>query len=440
MAWIGIRREDKNRWERRVPLTPAQVGQLVEQGVGVFVQPSSLRIFGDEEYAQAGARLAEELSDAPVILGVKEMPEEIFEPNKTYVFFSHTHKGQSHNMPMLDRLLRRNCSLIDYELIRDAEDRRLIFFGQFAGMAGMIDTLWAYGRRLEAEGTDSPFSALRRAWEYESLDQAKSALTKVSKAISRHGLPAGMGPLVCGFSGYGRVSQGAQEIFDLLPVREIDPEQLIRRDTKDGMSRQVIYKTVFEEKHMYRRIEPAAFEFEEFVRHPERYRPAFERFIPHLDILVHGIYWEERFPRLITREALEQAWSSGERPRLRVVGDITCDIGGSIACTVKPTDSEQTAYIYDPVNDTALDGRFDGPGPLVMAVDNLPCELSREASEEFGAALGPYVKAIAEAQAPDGLDLGALPEEVRRGVVVHRGRLTDEHRHLERLLPRGTDE
>jgi alpha-aminoadipic semialdehyde synthase len=188
---------------------------------------------------------------------------------------------------------------------------------------------------------------------------------------------------------------------------------------------------------MYRRIEPAAFDFEEFVAHPDRYRPAFERFLPHLDILVHGIYWEERFPQLITRESLEQAWSSGARPRLRVVGDVTCDIRGSIACTVKPTDSERTAYIYDPREDTAIDGSFDGPGPLVVAVDNLPCELPKESSEEFGEALRPFVAAIAEAQTPEGLDLEALPAEVRRGVIVHRGRLVDEHRHLERWIGEG---
>lgn len=436
MAWIGIRREDKNRWERRAPLAPEHVAKLLEQGVGVFVQPSPIRIFADEEYEQAGARLAEHLSDAPVIMGVKEMPLDVFEPNKTYVFFSHTHKGQPHNMPMLGRILDQGCSLIDYELVRDAEDRRLIFFGRFAGMAGMIDTLWAYGRRLEAEGIESPFATLRRAWEYESLQHAQDALRKVSRAISRNGLPSSIGPLVCGFSGYGHVSRGAQEIFDLLPVREIDPEQLIRRDTKDGMSRQVIYKTVFEERHMYRRIEPSTFDFDEFVSQPEKYRAAFERFLPHLDILVHGIYWEERFPRLITREALEQDWSSTEKPRLRVVGDITCDVGGSIACTVKPTDQEQTAYIYDPAEDRVLEGRFDGPGPLVVAVDNLPCELSREATKAFGDALVDYVEPIAEAQTPEGLDLDRLPDQIRRGVVAHRGRLTDEHRHLAKLLRR----
>lgn len=434
MAWIGIRREDKNRWERRAPLTPEHVAELVDQGVGVFVQPSPNRIFSDASYEQAGARLSGDLADAPVIFGVKEMPLDVFEPRKTYVFFSHTHKGQVPNMPMLGRILERKSSLIDYELICDDEGQRLIFFSRFAGMAGMIDTLWAYARRLEAEGLETPFSGLRRALEYESLEQAREAIKKVSRAIARHGLPSGMGPIVCGFSGYGRVSQGAQEIFDLLPIREIDPDQLLRRDTANGMSRQVIYKTVFREEHMYRRIEPAHFDFDEFVAHPERFRAAFERFLPHLDILVHGIYWEDRFPRLITREALERDWSGQARPRLKVIGDVTCDIHGSIACTIKPANPEQPTYIYDPAHDSAIDDQFDGHGPLVMAVDNLPCELPREASLEFSKALAPHVKAIAEAQTPEGLDVERLPEELRRAVIVDRGELTADHRHLEKLV------
>jgi len=153
---IGIRREDKNRWERRVPLIPKHVKELIEShGIDVTLQPSSIRIFSDEEYLQAGAKIQEDLSACHIIFAVKEIPADFFQPGKTYVFFSHTIKGQKKNMPMLKRMMELGCNLIDYEKVIDEKGRRLIFFGRHAGLAGMIDTLWALERRLTWEGTSN---------------------------------------------------------------------------------------------------------------------------------------------------------------------------------------------------------------------------------------------------------------------------------------------
>jgi alpha-aminoadipic semialdehyde synthase len=155
---LGIRREDKNRWERRVPLIPHHVRRLKEQyGIETVIQPSRIRVFSDKEFQRVGASVQDSLEHSSVIFAVKEIPVDVFEPGKTYVFFSHTVKGQPHNMPMLKKMMQMECTLIDYERIVDRNGRRLVFFGRFAGLAGMVDTLWTFGQRMEWEGITSPF-------------------------------------------------------------------------------------------------------------------------------------------------------------------------------------------------------------------------------------------------------------------------------------------
>lgn len=435
MVCIAIRREDKSRWERRTPLTPIHVQQLAGQGIDVIVQPSPVRIFTDAEYQHAGAKVHENLGECPVIFGVKEMPTSVFEAGRTCVFFSHTHKGQAHNMPMLKSIIDRGATLIDYELITDDQGRRLIFFGRYAGLAGMLDTLWALGQRLEAEGTPTPFGSLKRAWEYDGLEEARKEIARVAREIARDGLPSSISPLICGFAGYGRVSMGAQEIYDLLPVREIDPTQLGEFRKGAAHSPHFVYKSVFHEEHMYRRKDGGPFSFDEFIASPQLYEATFEQLLPHIDVLLHGIYWEDRFPKLMSREFLCQSWSAPHEPRLKVIGDVTCDIRGSIDCTIKATVTDHPTYIYRPEEDATLDA-FTGPGPLVLAVDNLPCELPRDSSEEFGAGLSPFVTRIARAHTGGKLDFDRLPEEIQRAVIVLEGQLREPFRHLEPLLPR----
>ena len=142
---IGIRREDKNKWEKRVPLTPEDVQLLIaDHDLKIVVQPSQdHRIFPDSEYAKAGAIIDEDLSSCSTIIGVKEIPDQLFQPDTTYIFFSHVIKGQPYNMPMLQTLMEKNCTLLDYEKFEDNQNRRLIFFGRHAGLAGMVETLWA---------------------------------------------------------------------------------------------------------------------------------------------------------------------------------------------------------------------------------------------------------------------------------------------------------
>ena len=219
---LGIRREDKNKWERRVPLTPEHIKDLKDKfGINTIIQPSDIRVFPNKQYESVGAKVDEDLSKTSVIFAVKEIPINFFEPGKTYVFFSHTIKGQKYNMPMLKKMMELKCNLIDYEKIIDDKGRRLVFFGRFAGLAGMIDTLWAFGQRMKWKGIDIPFSEIKQTINYQDIKDTKNHLKDVGKKIEQDGLSNLVTPLVVGFAGYGNVSQGGQEILDNLPVKVV---------------------------------------------------------------------------------------------------------------------------------------------------------------------------------------------------------------------------
>ncbi|MCB0299487.1 MAG: hypothetical protein KDE52_05490, partial [Calditrichaeota bacterium] len=206
---IGIRRENKYLTEKRAPLSPYQVMKLINlHGLHVVVEPSDTRIFSNDEYEKVGAEISEDLSNCNIVFGIKEIPVESLEEKMAYCFFSHTIKGQPYNMPMLKKILDQNCTLLDYELVTDQRDKRVIFFGNFAGYAGIINSMWALGKRLQTEGVHTPFANLQQTCRYESLDEAKRAVGEVGERIKRDGLPDSMVPFVCGFTGYGQVSKG----------------------------------------------------------------------------------------------------------------------------------------------------------------------------------------------------------------------------------------
>jgi alanine dehydrogenase len=434
-ALIGIRHEDKSEWERRVPVTPQDASELQqEHGIQVIVQRSPTRAFTDDEFAQAGIPTQDDLSSCPVIFGIKEIPEEQFEPDKAYVFFAHVIKGQPYNMPMLRRLLELGCTLIDYERVVDEENRRLIFFGWHAGVAGMIDTLWTLGQRLSCEGIASPFAMLRQTHAYTDLAEAKAALELVRAKIKSEGLPEAVAPLTIGIAGYGNVSRGAQEILDLLPIIEVEPEELGAIAASTDFSRHHIYKTVFKEWHM---VEPTSaehtFELQDYYDHPEKYRGVFEQVIPHLDVLVNAIYWTESYPRLVTKAYLKELFVGQETPHLRVIGDISCDVEGAIECTVKSTEPGNPVYVYNPLTGEASDG-FEGMGIVIMAVDILPAELPREASTDFSRILKPFIPALARCDLSRPFEDCDLPAEIKRAVIAYQGQLTPDYQYIQDFL------
>ena len=432
---FGIRREDKNRWERRTPLVPEHVKSLIQDNkLRCTVQPSPIRIFNEDEYRASGAQIDENLSQCSVVFAVKEIPINVFQKGKTYVFFSHTIKGQHYNMPMLKKMLELECTLIEYERIVDSQGRRLLFFGRYAGLAGMIDTLWALGNRLKWEKLDGPFCKIQQAYNYQSLEDAKMEISKVGDRIKEQGIPEALCPFVCGFSGYGHVSQGAQEIFDLLPVEEIRPQELNAFIEKGSYSNKTLYKVVFTEEDM---VEPLThymnFELQDYYEFPEKYRSKFDEYIPNLTVLVNAIYWDERYPRLVTKQYLKKLFENEATLRLRVIGDITCDIEGSIECTVRATAPDDPVFVYNPATGEARNG-VEGFGVVVLGVDNLPCELPRDSSEYFSALLKEYVPEIVTADYSGSLEACQLSPEIKRAVVAYRGELTENYKYIQKYL------
>jgi alpha-aminoadipic semialdehyde synthase len=340
-------------------------------------------------------------------------------------------------------MLELGCNLIDYEKVTDEKGRRLIFFGHHAGLAGMIDTLWALGRRLESEGIPSPFQTIRQTIDYENLLQAKQAITEAGKRITEDGLHPSLVPLICGITGYGNVSGGAQEIFDLLPFEEITPKAVSELFAKKNFAKNKLYKVIFREEDIVEPIAPGnIFQLQDYYTHPEKYRSVFERYVPYLTMLVNCIYWDNRYPRLITKKFLKLLYKSRpsflqsiqegrdkSEPRLRVIGDVSCDIEGSIEATVKTTSPDNPVFVYDPFTNRAIDGVI-GKGPVIMAVDNLPCEIPREASIYFSRVLKPFIPAIAQVDFSVSFENCVLPPEIKKAVIAYQGELTPDYRYI----------
>jgi len=433
MHKIGIRYEDKYKMERRVALVPDHVKQLVDKGVEVEVVRSEKRIFTDEEYAAVGAVLVDEVTDSDIVIGVKEMPVGYFKKDKTYIFFSHTIKGQAYNMPLLQNMIDSGASLIDYEKIEDDQGRRLIFFGRFAGLAGMINSLWSLGQRWQRMGIDTPFLKIEQTHHYNSLEEAKSVVEEVGRFIEETGLPESISPLVIGLTGYGNVSKGAQEILDLLPVEEIEPDQLATRLSENSLSNKVIYKTVFKEEDLSKPLDSSkAFDLQEYYNHPERFESQFEQYVPHLTVLMNCMYWDARYPRIITKDYLEKLFKKGS-PKLTVIGDVTCDPDGSIEALHKGTEIEDPVFVYNPFTRKPTMG-FEGEGLLIMGVDILPSELPRESSQTFSDALIGFLPDLVLADLNVPFDELEIPAPLKRAMILYKGELTPDYTYLKEYL------
>jgi alpha-aminoadipic semialdehyde synthase len=428
---LGIRREDKNKWERRVPLVPEHVKELKEKyGIETIIQPSKIRAFSEKDFGEADAVINEDLSSSSVVFAIKEIPIEFFETGKTYVFFSHTIKGQKYNIPMLKKMMELGCNLVDYEKITDEKGHRLVFFGRYAGLAGMIDTLWAFGQRMRWKEVKTPFVEIKQTIDYRDLDDAEKHIMQLGKTIDQDGLPDSITPFVVGFAGYGNVSGGAQEILDILPVKEITPKQL--EATIENPSNRVIYKVVFKEEDM---VEPIStgkdFDLQEYYTQPHLYRSVFEKYVNRLTILINCIYWDKQYPRLITKKFMKEKYDS--RTKLQVIGDISVDITGAIEFTKKATSPGNPIFVYNHLSGEIIDG-YTGNGIVVMAVDNLPCELPRESSRYFSETLMRFIPSIVKADFSVDFDSLALSPEIKKAVILHHGKLTPNYQYINKYL------
>ena len=431
MKTLLIRAEDKNRWERRAPVVPADLAEILSKtGAQALVEKSDKRFFSEDQYAAVGAVGCKGMADGGVILGVKEIPIEKILDNKTYLFFSHTIKGQSDNMPLLQRIIDSGSTLIDYEKITDDHGRRLIYFGPFAGDAGAIDILSLMGEHWADKGIDTPFAAVKRAHQYDSVEAARAHLTDIGNKIRKDGLPQALSPFTVGILGYGNVSSGAQQIFNCLPTERIPADEIHAFLAQGRGNRHTVYVTVFKEQDL---VEPvaagAAFDLKEYFDHPERYKSRFERFLPGYTLLVNAVYWEKRYPKFVTWEGLKRLAEATPAPKLNGIADITCDTFGSIECNVKSTDSDMPAYRVDPAAGTTSDGHL-GEGIVLLAVDNLPCELPNDSSTFFSSQLKPFVPGLLSADYDSTLEASGLPLEIQRAVIVYNGRLTRTYEYL----------
>lgn len=432
MNRIGLRKEEK-AFETRVALIPDQVKKLKEQyGIEFVVEPSNQRAFNENEFVKAGATVTPlKGSGVPVILGIKEMPIDFFEKDIVYLFFSHTIKGQKYNMPMLKRIIETGATLIDYEKVVDEKGRRLIFFGNWAGMAGISNTLRVLGNRLEFEGiTPNPFANMRSTLELKDLEKVKEEFRRLGERIQEQGLPEQLIPFVVGFAGYGNVSRGAQEIFDILPHEIVEPDELAELKPRKN----ILYKCVFKEEDMVEPLDNSQqFDLQDYYkRGASGYRGIFHKYIQYFTVLMNCIYWTNKYPRLISKDFIKKHWHENTR-KLRVIGDISCDIAGAIEFTLQCTTAAEPAFVYL-IDDDQVKLGIQGDGPVIMAVDNLPCELPREASTFFGNTLLDFIPTLATANFRKPFEELNLPKAIKDAVIVYRGKLTKNYEYLNQYL------
>jgi alpha-aminoadipic semialdehyde synthase len=271
------------------------------------------------------------------------------------------------------------------------------------------------------------------AHQYEDLEDAKGDLAQAADALRRNGVPDALHPIVFGFTGSGNASKGAQEIFDQLPYEEVLPEDLASLFANGDLPRNLLYKVVFSRADRITRKGGGPFDPDELREHPARFQSAMAPHLAHLTVLVNAVYWEPGQPRIASREDLLRLYANGAVPRLRVIGDISCDLAGSVEGNVLLTTPGDPVYVYEVATGKPRSG-VAGNGPVILAVDNLPCELPVDASQHFGDALLRFVPALDRCDWSVPFDALKLPDEIRRAVIVHRGRLTPPYAHIARYL------
>ena len=422
---VGVVKEAYGIWERRAPLAPSHVKQLVSRGWRVQVQPSNRRIYSNFEYAAAGAEITEDLTESTVVLGVKAAPIENLLPNKAYMMFSHTIKAQPENMPLLDACIENNIRLYDYECIA-RDDQRLVAFGQYAGIVGMADIFQGLGQRLLADGYSTPFLNAPFCYMQPSLSAVEDQVREIGSRIASEGLPKGMRPLVFGFTGGGNVAKGAKGIFELLPFEMIDaanlPSRLAELDAEaQNAPLYRVFGVYLKQSDLVRKKgggdeHSNRFDKHDYYRNPTGYEPIFHHKVaPYLSVFVNGMYWDPRFPRLLTIQQLQEIVASteatGQQLRLRAIADVTCDIDGSLEMSKRATSFEQPYLEWDAAKGCEVDTFGSNPnGIMVSTVDILPTGLPREATNHFGDALLPILESCLEHGIPDVLSTACITD------------------------------
>ncbi|KAG7155794.1 Alpha-aminoadipic semialdehyde synthase-like [Homarus americanus] len=428
---LGIRREDQSVWERRALLGPSQVKQLVKDGVRVIVQPSNRRAYP----------MQEDLSEAPVIIGVKQVPIDQLIPNRTYCFFSHTIKAQEANMPLLEAILEKNIRLLDYERMCDEQGQRVVAFGKYAGVAGMINILNGLGLRLLALGHHTPFMHIGPAHNYRNTEMARQSIRDTGYEVSLGMMPKSIGPLTFIFTGTGNVSQGAQEIVQELPHEYVTVKAL-KKVAEHGSTNKVYVCEVSRRDHLVRK-DGGKYDAVEYEEHPERYISVFaHKVAPYASVIINGIYWAVNSPKLLTipdakyllqpvyTPWLPASMGSPSLPhRMLAICDVSADPGGSIEFMSECTTIDTPFCLYD-ANQNKDTNSFKGPGVLVCSIDNMPTQLPREATDFFGSLLLPHMYDILQSDLSKTFEEHSFTHAVGGAIITSGGRLTKNFEYI----------
>lgn len=353
---IGILREGKMPRDKRVPFTPEQcvaIEKLFPE-IEVYIQPSDWRSITNDEYKSAGVKMKEDISDCDVLIGIKEVPVKDLIPAKKYLFFSHTIKKQKHNQKLMRAMIEKKIQMIDYETLTDPQHNRIIGFGHYAGIVGAYNGILGYGKKYN-------LFDLKRACDCRDLAEMRKEFSKVR-------LPN----IKVIVTGNGRVANGAIELLGGLHVRRVTPFEFSNFSYREATYSQ-LHSPNYNEP-----VDGSVWDTNTFYAHPEKFRSTFGKYTRHCDLLIHCSYWDPRAPKLFTKADMRSP-----EFRISVIADVTCDVNGSIPSTQRASSIAEPFYGYNPV--TEQEGpAFSNDTITVMAVDNLPCELPRDASEDFG--------------------------------------------------------
>lgn len=398
MLKIGIIREGKVPPDARVPLNPSHCAQAQKEfPVKILVQPSAGRCFTDAEYIHTDIAMNEDIQHCDVLLGVKEVPVDLLIPGKTYFFFSHTIKEQSYNRKLLQAILAKNIRMIDYEVLTDEQGQRLIAFGKFAGMVGAHNALWAYAQRSGS----FQLKRMKDCKDYaEAIDMYKRTPWPPVKIV---------------LTGSGRVGVGSAVVLRDMGIREVDPIEFLMENFKEPVF------TILRSEDYVARKDRHHFDKPRFHSHPEEYYSIFEPYFQVADILINGIFWDNRAPAFFTKADMR-------RPdfRIRVIADVTCDIAplSSIPSTLKASTIADPVFGYDPFSESEC-APYQEHSIDVMSIDNLPNELPRDASTAFGSM---FIHRI-------------LPEffkeksaVLERATIAENGKLTPRYAYLQNYV------
>lgn len=393
---VGIIKEGKIPVDHRVAFTPTQCAQIIKDypHIELVVQPSDIRSYTDQEYADAGITLQDDVSDCDILFGVKEVPLENLIADKTYFFFSHTIKKQAYNKTLLQTILSKNIALVDYECLTNANNVRVVAFGRFAGIVGAYNGLRAYG--IKKQHYD-----LKPAHLCKDILELFTELNKVSMTVKK-----GLKVLL---TGGGRVAKGAIEVLEEAGLNVVDEEEFEAYQGNCFLQ--------LEPYQYNRRIDGEAFDYKTFYANPEEYEGTFTKQLTNAQVFIAGAFWDPKAPVLFDLEDVQN-----DRFSFEVIADITCDIQGSVPTTIRSTTIDNPFYDFNKES-LSEEEAFSNPNNItIMSVDNLPCELPRDASESFGEQLTTHVLPT--------LFGDKKTDVVSKAMIASNGELTEKYLYL----------